>query len=292
MYAKLADLQRSLQASPLTEIDDPWLRARDITLSIKRDDLLHPIMSGNKWRKLKYILQHAASVQAHTLLSMGGAYSNHLHALAYAGMQLGINTVGYIRGDARQPLTPTLQDIQAWGMQLRFINRSEYRALRHYQHWQALPGIAAGEYWLPEGGASALALQGIAELMVELPHGEAVLCVPCGTGTTLAGMIANSHQKQNLLGFAALKNAAFLNDEVRNLLPNPDIQTPWSINLEYHGGGFAKTTPVLVEFMHRFGQLTGITLDQVYTGKMLFGIYDLIAKGYFQTGQHIKAVTN
>lgn len=284
----LESLQQHFQASVLTPVDDPFLRQHDVELWVKRDDLLHPIISGNKWRKLKYILAHALSLDADTLVSMGGAYSNHLHALAYMGLLLGLKTKALVRGERPIPLTPTLQDMHDWGMTLQFVSRSEYRLLRQYQGCHDLPGIQPGEYWLPEGGAQALALKGVAELVHEIVSPYDVLCVPCGTGTTLAGLVAAAPQTTTVLGFAALKNAGFLRADVENLLPHP--HSNWQINLEYHFGGFAKTNPELISFIDGFGLKTAIPLEPVYTGKMLYGLYDLIGKRFFKPGQRIIAV--
>ncbi|NOT85239.1 MAG: 1-aminocyclopropane-1-carboxylate deaminase/D-cysteine desulfhydrase, partial [Methylococcaceae bacterium] len=162
MYTKLIALRACFNRSPLTKIIDPWLDQQGVELWFKRDDLIHPVISGNKWRKLQFILQHALSVNADTIVSMGGAYSNHLHALAFAGQQLGIKTVGLVRGEATQSLNPTLQDLCDWGMSLKFVSRAEYRQLRSFKYGQTLPGLLAGQYWLPEGGAIELALLGVA----------------------------------------------------------------------------------------------------------------------------------
>lgn len=185
MHPDLIKLEKTFQPSILTRVEDALLEKYQIELWLKRDDLLHPIISGNKWRKLKYILDYALSLQAHTIISMGGAYSNHLHALAYVGKELGLKTIGFICGE-RQSLTPTLLDMQQWGMELRFVSRSEYRLLRQYKQ---LPDLQAHQYWLPEGGAENLALKGVAELVQEIDIAYDLLCVPCGTGTTLAGLV-------------------------------------------------------------------------------------------------------
>lgn len=290
MHLKLITLQTLLQPSPLIKINDPRLAQYPLELWLKRDDLIHPVLSGNKWRKLKFILQQALALKADTIVSMGGAYSNHLHALAFVGQQMGLKTVGLVRGEVLSTLNPTLQDLRAWGMELKFVSRTEYRKLRDYQHWKALPGLKPGQYWLPEGGAVTLALQGIAELVAEINQPDAVLCVPCGTGTTLAGIIASSSPSNTILGFSALKGADFLTEEVKRLLPAGEPLNNWSINQDYHCGGFGKTTSQLLDFMAQFERATGILLDPVYTGKMLLGIYDLLAKGYFKGHQRIIAV--
>jgi 1-aminocyclopropane-1-carboxylate deaminase len=288
IHPELIKLEKSFGKSVLNKIDDPFLENHQIKLWIKRDDLLHPIISGNKWRKLKYNLDHALSLGADTLISMGGTYSNHLHALAYTGKMLGLKTIGIIRGERPEPLSPTLLDMESWGMELRYISRSEYRQYRSYKHWHDLPGIKPKQYWLPEGGANKLALKGIAELVSEIDIKYDSLSVACGTGATLAGLINAVPKQQSVLGFAALKKASFLTSDVQSLLSGEFHH--WEIFHDYHFGGFAKLKPELALFMSQFEQITSIPLETVYTGKMLYGIYDLIAKGHFGLGERIIAL--
>ena len=288
MHPKLINLEQTFGKSVLVKINDSFLEKHKVNLWIKRDDLLHPIVSGNKWRKLKYNLDNALSLGADTLISMGGAYSNHLHALAYTGKMLGLKTIGFIRGEKSTSLTPTLQDMEGWGMELNFISRSDYRHYRNFKHWQDLPGIQSKQFWLPEGGANTLALQGVAELVSEIDFDYDTLCAACGTGATLAGLINAVPEKINILGFSALKNASFLRSDIQSLL-SKDCHN-WDILLAYHFGGFAKLNPELALFMTKFEQKTAIPLEAVYTGKMLYGLYDLIAKGYFKPSESIVAV--
>ncbi|NOQ12947.1 MAG: pyridoxal-phosphate dependent enzyme [Methyloprofundus sp.] len=267
------------------------MQEQGVELWLKRDDLLHPVISGNKWRKLKYILDHALSLNTQKIISMGGAYSNHLHALSYVGQSLGIKTHGIIRGERPEVLNPTLSDLFSWGMTTDFVSRSEYRQLRTYKEYDSLPGLQAGEYWLPEGGAMELALQGVAELVDELGGDYDVLCVPCGTATTLAGIIGAVSEDKQVLGFAALKGAGFLSTDVQFMLKNKSCHhKDWVISLDYHFGGFAKVNPVLLDFISNFEQAHNIKLEPVYTGKMLYGIYALIKQGFFKPGQKIIAV--
>lgn len=288
MHTDLIHLEKTFSPSILSKVEDAILEKYQIELWLKRDDLLHSIISGNKWRKLKYILNHALSLHANTIVSMGGAYSNHLHALAYVGKLLGLKTIGLIRGEPSDTLTPTLLDMQQWGMELRFVSRSEYRLLRQYKQYHDLPNLKPQQYWLPEGGAQALALKGVAEVVQEIDIAYDVLCVPCGTGTTLAGLVNEVTDDVKLLGFAALKNAEFLNHDVNVLLPQH--RDNWQINLDYHFGGFAKTNAELLTFIKRFETSTQIPLEPVYTGKMLYGIYDLIQNQVFQSPQRIIAL--
>jgi 1-aminocyclopropane-1-carboxylate deaminase len=288
MHPELIKLEQTFGLSVLTKIDDPFLENHQVSLWIKRDDLLHPVISGNKWRKLKYSLDHALSLGADTLISMGGAYSNHLHALAYTGKMLGLKTKGIIRGGCPSPLTPGLQDMATWGMELRFVSRSDYREYRNHKHWQDLPGIKPNQYWLPEGGANNLALEGVKELVDEIDIPYDVLCVACGTGATLAGLITAISGKKSVLGFAALKNALFLQNDVQSFL-NKDYAN-WKLLQDYHCGGFAKINPDLLLFMSQFEQKTSIPLEPVYTAKMLYGLYELIKNDYFKSGQRIIAL--
>lgn len=288
MHLELIKLEKTFNAPILTKINDPLLAQYQIELWMKRDDLLHPVISGNKWRKLKYIIDHALSSGADTLVSMGGAYSNHLHALAYVGKVLGLKTIGLVRGEQPETLTPTLQDMKNWGMELEFVSRADYRLLRQYKNWHDLPGLKPRQYWVPEGGAQTLALKGVAELVTEIGIPCDTLCVPCGTATTLAGIIEAVPQQMSVLGFAAFKHADYLTAEVDAVLSQS--RNNWQINLGYHFGGFAKINPELSAFIEDFELKTTIPLDPVYTGKMMYAIYDLIQKHYFKPGERIIAV--
>lgn len=286
MHPELVTLENQFTHSILTKVTDPRLEAHRVELWVKRDDLIDPVISGNKWRKLKYVLDHALSVGATKIVSMGGAYSNHLHALAYLGKRLGIETEGLIRGEVQT--TPTLDDVRQWGMRLTFVSRSDYRTLREYKHWQSLPGLEKNAYWLPEGGSVDLALQGVAELVSEIDIPYDVICCACGTGTTLAGLVEASAPSTLAIGFAALKGGDFLQRDVQRLLKRPHRH--WRIVDDYHFGGFARTRPELFEFIERFTIAASMPLEPVYTGKLFYGVYDLIEKGFFQPGQRIVAV--
>jgi 1-aminocyclopropane-1-carboxylate deaminase len=288
MHPELIKLEASFKPSMLTKIDDPLFEQYQVELWMKRDDLLHPVISGNKWRKLKYSLDHALTLGADTLVSMGGFYSNHLHALAYVGKLLGLKTIGLVRGEQLETLTPTLLDMINWGMELKFVSRTDYRLLRTYKSHHALPGLEPRQYWLPEGGAVSLALRGVAELIDEIKIPYDMLCVPCGTGTTMAGMIKAVPESVYVLGFAALKNAGFLTPEVEVLLSQP--RNNWKINFDYHFGGFAKESPDLSRFIENFETKTAVPLEFIYTGKMMYAVYDLIKKNYFMPGQRIIAL--
>ncbi|WP_394754178.1 1-aminocyclopropane-1-carboxylate deaminase/D-cysteine desulfhydrase [Crenothrix sp.] len=288
MLPKLLSLENTFKPSLLVQINDVRFNQHQVELWIKRDDLLHPIISGNKWRKLKYSLDHALSLGTDTVISMGGMYSNHLHALAYIGKILGLKTIGLVRGEQPLILTPTLRDVQDWGMTLKFVSRTDYRALRQYQDFDSFPDLKPAQYWLPEGGAQVFALKGVAELVHEINIAYDTLCVPCGTGATLAGMAAAVPDNVSVIGFAALKNAEFLRTDVAALLAQP--LNNWHINLAYHFGGFAQKDASLTAFIEDFKLQHKISLEPVYTGKMMYALYDLLQKGYFKPGHRIIAV--
>lgn len=286
LHPKLEVLRLSLKASPLTSIKDHNLENHGIRLSIKQDERIHPVLSGNKWRKLKYVLNHVLESGYPGIISMGGGYSNHLHALAYACHQLDLPVVGLVRGEPSSSLTPTLNDVQNWGMQVHFVSRSEYRQLRQAElvaQWRkAYPDY----YWLPEGGAVTLALQGVAEILDELPDNYDWLALACGTGTTLAGLASQLASPRQLLGIAAVKHANFLYRDIAELLGDAHSDN-WQLGLDYHQGGFGRVNPILLERISRFEQQQGIRLEPIYTGKLLMAVEDLINKGFFQAGQHI-----
>jgi 1-aminocyclopropane-1-carboxylate deaminase len=276
------------QATPVQEIHDPALERAGVRLLVKRLDLTHPDISGNKWYKLKYNLR-AAREQGHdTLLSFGGPWSNHIHALAAAGHEHGFRTIGVIRGDEPRALTPTLQFARDNGMMLRYLNRSDYRRKRSPEIVERLQDELGAFYLIPEGGSNASAVQGCAEIVSQIDQPFDVLACACGTGGTLAGLVTGLNGSRRALGVAVLKGAGFLYDDIQALL-SADYDN-WCINLDYHFGGYAKTTPELIEFMHCFEQRHAIPLEQVYTAKLFHALLDLAAKGEFARGTTVMAL--
>ena len=273
--------------SVLQPITSRLLYDKGVRVFIKRDDRLHPVISGNKWRKLKYPLLDIMQRGVTEVVSMGGQWSNHLHALAYAGNQLNIKTHAFVRGEANDSMTPTLKDIRSWGMQLDFIPRQEYRALR--QSPEKFTGAGSNRYWLPEGGAMDSALIGVGEIIEEIDIEYDVLTTACGTGATLTGMARAASKDTMLIGFAALRSESFLQNGIARWLGEFD---PQSIRLQfdYHFGGMANSTPALEKFIHEFQLEHGIPVEPVYTGKMLYGLFDLIRQDYFQPGCRIVAL--
>ena len=275
--------------SPLQEISFPYGRIR---LFIKRDDLLHPQISGNKWRKMKYNLLEMQKQNKKTLLTFGGAFSNHIAAAAAAGKAYGFQTIGIIRGEELNASNATLSFAEENGMRFKFVSRTDYRRKEDASFMEELKEEFGDFYMLPEGGTNCFALPGCAEVIGEIDAEISAdyYCVACGTGGTIAGMISGL-KKGRVLGFSALKGD-FLRGEVKGLLSNcdVDISENFSINTDYHFGGYAKFKPDLIKFMNDFKSQYEIELDPVYTGKMFFGIFDLVQKGYFEEGSTVVAV--
>ena len=257
----------------------------NISLAIKREDLLHPFVSGNKFRKLKYNLEKAKSEDEKTLLTFGGAFSNHIAAVAYAGIEQGYKTIGIIRGEElfdKIEENPTLKFAQECGMQLEFVSREEYR-LKSENHFILTLKSKFGDFYLiPEGGTNELAIKGCEEILTEDDRDFNFICCAVGTGGTISGIINSQHLNQKILGFPALKGD-FLQEEIRNFTKN----NSWELINDYHFGGYGKVTSELIQFINEFKSKTGIPLDPIYTGKMVFGVVDLVNKNYFPKGSKI-----
>ena len=249
-------------------------------------------MSGNKWHKLKYNLQEARKLGKDTLLTFGGAYSNHIYAVAAAGKLFNFKTIGIIRGEEHLPLNPTLSFAKEKGMELHYLDRTSYRKKSSLEIINKLQEKFGDFYLLPEGGTNELAVRGCSEIINQIEIEFDYICCPCGTGGTLAGLISGLNGNKIALGFAVLKGASFLKENVRSLLQNSN-RSPlqnWDINLDYHFGGYARANSVLMGFVNQFTSLTNIPIEPIYTGKMLYGIYDLVSKGYFKEGSCIIAI--
>jgi 1-aminocyclopropane-1-carboxylate deaminase len=311
--------------SPLQKIEDERFSRHNIRFFLKRDDLLPnyfqeilfrenlntPSVSGNKFRKMKYNLLYMKEMHIKRLLTFGGAFSNHIHATAAAGYLTGIETIGVIRGEKTEILNPTLRFAEDCGMHLHFVSRENYRDKAVLM--KNLQTQFCDFYHLPEGGTNALALLGTAEIVGEIDqqlNGVApdFICTPCGTGGTIAGIIAAAKPTTLVLGFSALKGI-FLQQDVTNLLATAKnaVYTEggqkfnwdnnfstnnksWAINSDFHCGGYARWTPELISFINNFKKKHNVPLDPIYTGKMLLGIYKLVETGYFPPNSTIVAV--
>ncbi|WP_031526710.1 1-aminocyclopropane-1-carboxylate deaminase/D-cysteine desulfhydrase [Dyadobacter crusticola] len=285
------DFSGHLLPTPLQELLDDRLEKAGVQVFVKRDDLVHPEVSGNKWRKLKFVLKETRELGVGRVLTFGGAYSNHLYAVAAAGREMGLETIGVVRGEQPAEESATLKFCRLKGMQLHFVSRGEYKQ-RQAPDFLARLSVQFGKpYIIPEGGTTSLALPGVRELVTEvaiqLGKSPDYYCVAAGTGGTAAGILSSG---ANLLAFPVLKGDGFLRDDILNL--TKDLATPGSLELhtDYHFGGYAKWNPELLAFIDDFKTSFGIQLEQVYTGKMFYGLFDLIQKGHFPKGSVIVAV--
>ena len=258
----------------------PFYFPDGIELYLKREDQLHPIISGNKYRKLKYNLQEAKRLGYKKLLTFGGAFSNHILAVAGVGKLYGFETIGIIRGEELKDKileNPTLAQAQELGMTFYFIGRSAYREKETTSFFIDLQQKFGHFYLLPEGGTNDLAIKGCEEIITEQDKQVFdYVCCAVGTGGTLSGIINSSSEKQQIIGFSSLKGV-FLSDVIRNFV----VKKNWHINEDYHFGGYGKVNDVLIAFLNSFHEKTDIPLDPIYTGKMVYGVLDLIEKGYF-----------
>ena len=272
--------------SPVQQIHEKLFDEQGLKLFIKRDDLIDPIISGNKWRKLKYVLRDALSQNKTHLVTFGGAYSNHLLATAAAAAKFGFKATGIVRGE--EVNNDTLFLCRLYGMNLMFTDRESYRdkPALFSQYF----GNNADAYFIDEGGASVLGAQGVSELIGELPETYDHIFCACGTGTTAAGIIngiSDAKLSTYFHGVPVLKNGEFLRTDIDAYLTKP---AAYVLHTDYHFGGYAKTDDALISFIKNFTSSTGILIDPVYTGKMLFAIYDRAAKSYFKPGDKILAV--
>lgn len=277
-----------LANSSIEKIDIQLLENKGINCYIKRDDLIHPEVAGNKWRKLKYNLLEAKTRNKSTILTFGGAYSNHIYAVAAAAEMNGFKSIGLIRGEEPKKYGHTLQFAVSKGMKLIFLSREAYRK-------KTIPNnLMKGDFYLiPEGGTNSFAIKGCAEIVDEvkeqLPEVDFdYWCTSCGTGGTIAGLITGLKGESQVLGFSALKGN-FLEKEIRNHLSNhPKKETNnWKLITDFHFGGYAKHKKELIEFINEFKTTTKIALDPVYTGKMIYGIKEMIANDYFPKGTNL-----
>jgi len=284
-YAKTVSYFCDMHFSVNQEI---CLQLKDVSLYVKREDLLCPEISGNKFRKLKYNLLEIQRGYS-TLLTFGGAFSNHIAATSAAGKKFGFKTIGVIRGDELElqaHLNPTLQFALENGMTLEFVSREVYRdGVNNNELLCKLRAKYGDFYLLPEGGTNALAVKGCEEILTEQDKTFDYLCCAVGTGGTIAGIINASAAGQSVIGFPALKGS-FLNDDIRKFAKKEN----WELIPDYSFGGYGKVNDELVRFLNYFYEMTHIPLDPVYTGKMMFGVLDLIDKGYFKRGSRILCI--
>ncbi len=279
--------------SPLTSLTSDFLHKKGVNLWVKREDLIHPHLSGNKWRKLEFNLEEMKHQEKKGILTFGGAYSNHIYAVAAAGELFDFPTIGIIRGEATLPLNATLSFAAQAGMKIDYVDRTTYRDKEKLR--KIYQAQYPDYYLLPEGGTNIHAIPGCArtvvELSAQLPQLPDYICLACGTGGTLAGIVSGLKGEAKVLGFSALKGD-FHQRDIQALLAKATIKDPknWSIKTDYHFGGYARRTPLLDEFMISFNKNYDIPLEWIYTGKLFYGVFDLIKKGFFPKGSNIVVI--
>jgi 1-aminocyclopropane-1-carboxylate deaminase len=280
--------------SELQPLQHPLFIKHNVRVEIKRDDIIHPIISGNKWRKLKFNLHYVKQTQKFKgVLSFGGSYSNHIHALAFACFEQNIPCIGIIRGEVEYADNFTLSWAKHWGMQLQFVDRKTYRRRHDNDYLEALQQQFPHYYIVPEGGSNKRAIAGVSEIITELAQQTEfdTLITPVGSGGTLAGLIAGdaiNSKLHKILGITVLKNGEYLEDEIKHLLPSTaETHNKWQLLTEFHRGGYAKFSAKDASRILEFSQITGVDFEPVYSGKMILAFLDLLEQGYFIKGEQI-----
>lgn len=266
----------------------PIFNSSGIDLYIKREDKIHNYISGNKYRKLKYNIIEAKRQELNTLLTFGGAYSNHIAAVASAGKTLGFKTIGIIRGDElndKLEENPTLRYAKQCSMTLKFVSRTAYKQKSTDEFSRNLKKEFGTFYIIPEGGTNGLAIKGCQEILTENDTAFDYICCAVGTGGTISGLINSVLPHQKVLGFPALKGD-FLQKDISKFVANNN----WELITDYHFGGYAKINERLITFINQFKKQYNIPLDPIYTGKMMYGIFDLIKKKGFKKGSKLLAI--
>ena len=264
---------------------------------VKRIDLIHPVVSGNKWFKLKYNLEQALSEGHDMIASFGGPWSNHLHALAYAAKEAGLKSIGFVRGEYHKETSVMLEDAKAWGMQVEYISLDAWaeKATEDFKMWVYEQYGAC--FLVPEGGANYWGINGCMEILDAADEGYTDICCVAGTGAMAAGLAMSLKAHQRLHVFAALKGG-FMRDEVRRQLNYflmqdeavEDVLRQVIFHDDYHFGGYGKWNADLIAFIEKAKAMKSLPLDQIYTGKLLFGVNDLLEKNYFDERQQILVI--
>lgn len=276
--------------TPIVQLHHPIFEAAAVTVFVKREDLNHPTVSGNKWWKLKYNLEEAAAL-GKPILTFGGAYSNHIYATAAAAKSYGIGSFGVIRGERIEPLNSILSFAESQGMQLHFITREKYKMKEEAESLKDLQSLFGEFYLIPEGGTNSLAVRACAEFaktyVSELMFDE--LYLPVGTGGTIAGIICGLEGKRKVKGVSVLKDGTFLKEEIAKLVRNFSSKDygNWNVLTSYHHGGYAKRTKELERFIVTMYEGHGLPLDFVYTGKLMWAVVEEVRNGNITQGSKI-----
>ena len=300
-------MKPSIRIDPITIDTITSFSSSTIESSIFRLDKLHPIVSGNKWFKLRYYIEDAIANKATTIASFGGPYSNHLVALAFAAKENNLKSIGYVRATKEDAITPSLQEALAYGMQLEFIGRTDFQAIKNdllnvnksldnnYKNNKSNNvdinegfAIEQGVYYINEGGYGALGAKGAATILNEHCKNFTTIIAAVGTGTMLAGLIQAAAPHQHIIGIPILKNEASIEAEIKNLLK--ESTKPFTLIRDFHQGGYAKTNPALISFMNQLWETEKIPSDIVYTGKLLMAVDSLLKENYFKAGTKLLVI--
>jgi 1-aminocyclopropane-1-carboxylate deaminase len=271
----------TISIDPITSFSSTTIES-----SILRLDKLHPIVSGNKWFKLRYYIEDAMAHNASTIASFGGPYSNHLVALAFAAKENNLKSIGYVRATKEDTLTPSLQEALAYGMQLEFMGRTHFQAIKN--DLLKANNKENAVYFIDEGGYGELGAKGAATILNEYCKDYTTIIAAVGTGTMLAGLIQAAAPHQNIIGIPVLKNEKSIESEIKTLLKDSTKQ--FTLLHNFHQGGYAKTNPALIAFMNQLWETEKIPSDIVYTGKLLYAVDSLIKENYFKEGSKILVI--
>lgn len=280
--------------SPIQKLELPIFHEKEVSVWVKRDDLIHDEISGNKWRKLKHNVNTFQKGSYDSILTFGGAYSNHILATAKVGVDNQIKTIAIIRGEEQLPLNPTLRRSKELGMKIFYVSRTEYKEKNMEIFLAKIRKQFGNAYIIPEGGGNKEGVLGCKDIVNEINVDFDFILTDCGTGATLAGISLALSHNQKVIGLPVLKGGSFILDEVKNYyqLLNKDSTKVQNIELvtDYHFGGYAKHKPELITFMRSFYEETRIKTDPIYTGKLFYGFMDLVKKDYFPKGSTIIVV--
>lgn len=279
-------LEKSLLLpSPLIPFCPSWDGAESVSIWVKRDDMIHPVISGNKWRKLAYALRDN---QAAEVISFGGGFSNHIHALGYVCYKLKIKFTAIIRGDYSAAPTPMICDLMRWNTQIEYVNRITYQKRNDEQYLSALQTKHPLATIIPEGGSQQAALMGVQELVHEITIPFDAIMAPVASGATLAGITSALGENQTAIGIGVLKGQGYLESLVSQFLPHPINN--WVINHNYHCGGYAKVPATLATFCEEFNQTMPFKIEPVYSGKVFWALKNMLSVGFFEPGTKIVIV--
>lgn len=275
--------------SPEEPIFPDWKSAEDYALWVKRDDLIHTTISGNKWRKLSHALEEIINAGVKDVVSFGGGYSNHLHALGYCCQQLSLSLTAIVRGDYSASPTPMLKDLAQWGAMIQFVTKQEYKKRSDTEYLAQLKRLHPDAMIVPEGGSQASAMPGLKCLIEELHQNYDYILCPVASGGTMAGLISATGEAKldtKVLGIAVLKGQGYLEDLVNQLLPQNQQHGNWQIHHDFRFGGYGKSTQELLIFCKNFGK-EHLPIEPVYSGKLFWGAKQLIEQQYFPKGSKI-----